>query len=103
MFFVLQECCKPQHSGSAAAPSVEDTVRARFSAILKKDVSYLIKSTSPQFHSFHYGGEPGASTSQLQEDMQNTVDNFEYSNLKIREVSRTGCAPPLPQDMGGGD
>lgn len=63
-------------------------MRARFSAILKKDVSYLIKSTSPHFHSFHYGGEPGASLSQLQEDMQSTVDNFEYSNLKIREVGQ---------------
>lgn len=81
-----QECCKRLHSGQAAAPSVEDTVRARFSAILKRDVSYLVKSTAPAFHSFHYGGEPGASTAQLTEDMQNTVDNYEYSGLKIREV-----------------
>jgi uncharacterized protein YchJ len=65
---------------------VEDTVRARFSAILTRDVSYLVKSTAPAFHSFHYGGEPGASTAQLTEDMQNTVDNYEYSALKIREV-----------------
>lgn len=88
-----KECCKRLHSGQAAVPSVEDTVRARFSAILKRDVSYLVKSTAPAFHSFHYGGEPGASTAQLTEDMQNTVDNYEYSALKIREVRKSPETP----------
>lgn len=63
-------------------------MRARFSAILKKDVGYLVKTTSPAFHSFHYGGEPGASLGQLREDMQRTVNGYEYSNLKIREVHK---------------
>jgi hypothetical protein len=54
-------------------------------------VSYLLKTTSPYFHSFHYGGEPGAAAKQLEDDMRNTVEHYEYSNLKIREV-RACCA-----------
>jgi uncharacterized protein YchJ len=85
---MLQECCKPQHAGTAAAPSVLDTVRARFSAILRKDVGYLVRTTTPAFHAFHYGGEPGASLAKLTDDLTSTCDHYEYSALKVREVRR---------------
>jgi hypothetical protein len=49
-------------------------------------VSYLLKTTSPYFHSFHYGGDPGAAAKQLEDDLWNTVEHYDYSNLKIREV-----------------
>ncbi|KAF8072578.1 hypothetical protein HT031_000238 [Scenedesmus sp. PABB004] len=81
-----KQCCKPLHAGSAAAPSVEATIRARFSAILKKDVSYLLKTTHPTFHAFQYGTEPGAALERLSDDLHNTVENYEYSALKVRNV-----------------
>eukprot|EP00775_Hariotina_reticulata_P007010 gene7010-7224_t len=81
-----KECCKPRHTGAEIASTVEETVRARFSAILKKDVSYLLKTTHPDFHSFMYGTEPGAALRTLQDDLWNTCDHYEYSNLKIYSV-----------------
>jgi uncharacterized protein YchJ len=68
----MQKCCKPFHTGAAAAPSVEATIRARFSAILKKDISYLLKTSHPDLHTFMYGTEPGQSLRQLQDDLWNT-------------------------------
>jgi uncharacterized protein YchJ len=68
----LQKCCKPYHTGAAAAPTVEATIRARFSAILKKDISYLLKTSHPDLHTFMYGSEPGQSLRQLQDDLWNT-------------------------------
>jgi uncharacterized protein YchJ len=83
-------CCKLQHvSAASSAPStasVEQTVRARFSAIVKKDVGYLLRTTHPDFHRAHYGGDPGASGPQLQADLQHTVEHYAYSGLKLREV-----------------
>lgn len=68
----LQKCCKPYHTGAVASPNVEATIRARFSAILKKDISYLLKTSHPDLHSFMYGSEPGQALRQLQDDLWNT-------------------------------
>eukprot|EP00878_Enallax_costatus_P008618 GHUV01009011.1.p1 GENE.GHUV01009011.1~~GHUV01009011.1.p1 ORF type:complete len:237 (+),score=78.13 GHUV01009011.1:554-1264(+) len=81
-----KSCCKPYHVGEKVAPTVEATVRARFSAILKKEVSYLLNTTHPDFHSFQYGTEPGAALRTLQDDLWNTVDHYDYSNLRIKQV-----------------
>eukprot|EP00879_Flechtneria_rotunda_P021975 GHRR01023175.1.p1 GENE.GHRR01023175.1~~GHRR01023175.1.p1 ORF type:complete len:193 (+),score=28.16 GHRR01023175.1:430-1008(+) len=81
-----KECCKSIHTGVTLAPSVEATVKARFSAILKKDVSFLLQSTHPDFHTFHYGTEPGGALRALQDDLWNTVEHYEYDNLKILKV-----------------
>ncbi|WIA28500.1 hypothetical protein OEZ86_011043 [Tetradesmus obliquus] len=81
-----KKCCKPYHTGAAASPNVEATIRARFSAILKKDISYLLKTSHPDLHSFMYGSEPGQALRQLQDDLWNTADHYEYSNLKIHSV-----------------
>lgn len=82
-----KSCCKPYHTGEAVAPTVEATIRARFSAIIKKEVSYLLQTTHPDFHTFQYGTEPGAALRNLQDDMWNTVDHYEYSNLRIKQVT----------------
>jgi UPF0225 domain/SEC-C motif len=79
-------CCKPYVMGVEVAPSVEATVRARFSAILKKQVSYLLTSTHPDFHSVQYGTEPGGALRRLQDDFWNTCEHYEYSNLKLHKV-----------------
>jgi SEC-C motif-containing protein len=71
---------------------VESTIRARFSAVVKKEVPYLLSTFHPLFHSAHYPGtEPGGAGDKLREDMQKTVENWSYSNLRIRKVRR---APP---------
>jgi hypothetical protein len=81
------------------APSVEATIRARFSAILKKDISYLLKTSHPDLHTFMYGSEPGQSLRQLQDDLWNTgaltcaQAGWVVEVLSPCIVQRTGTSP----------
>lgn len=81
-----QECCKPYHKGEPA-PTVEATVRARFSAVIKRELLYLLSTFHPEFHAYQYGTEPGGAQDKLREDMERTLENFVYSNLRILRVS----------------
>lgn len=43
-------CCKPYHSGANVAPTLEATIRARFCAVPKKEVAYLVQTCHPGAH-----------------------------------------------------
>lgn len=48
-----RDCCKPYHAGRVA-PTLEATLRARFSAVVKKDVVYLMSTFHPEFSSVYF-------------------------------------------------
>lgn len=78
-----QGCCKPRHDGSVPAATVEGTLRARFCAYTKREVSYLLSTTHPDYHSFHYKTEPGGATQQLLRDLEEGSTKYKYWGLKV--------------------
>lgn len=94
-----KSCCKPFHTGAAVPPTVEATVRARFSAILKKDVSFLLRSTHAHFIEAWAPDEPDATAAlrKLQDDLWNTVEHYTYTNLRIRGVEPSERHPDEEQ------
>ena len=80
-------------------------MRARFSAVVKREVGYLLDTFHPDFHVAHYGTEPGAAADKLASDMEYTVQNYIYSNLRIKKVGGCrggGCRREWKQGVGGG-
>ncbi|GBF87949.1 hypothetical protein Rsub_00661 [Raphidocelis subcapitata] len=81
-----RDCCKPFHAGQVAS-KIEDTLRARFSAVVKKDVDYLMSTFHPEFSSVYFAGSaPGENWDKLRGEMQRTVENYEYGAFKILKV-----------------
>jgi uncharacterized protein YchJ len=84
---LYKACCKPHHQSRAPPPAtVEATVRARFSAVVKKEMPFLLKTFHPNFHCVQYSTEPGGASEQLETDMYRTCTDFENSNLRILAV-----------------
>jgi hypothetical protein len=54
--------------------------------VVKREVGYLLDTFHPDFHVAHYGTEPGGASDKLAQDMEYTVENFLYSNLRIKKV-----------------
>jgi uncharacterized protein YchJ len=78
-----QTCCKPYVTGQAVAPTIEATVRARFSAYSKKVQKYIIGTTHPSFHAYHYETADGGAMEQLTKDVAYTCDNYVFSAFKL--------------------
>ncbi|KAI8466363.1 MAG: HAD-like domain-containing protein [Monoraphidium minutum] len=93
---VYKDCCKPFHGGKVG-DQLEDTLRARFSAVVKKaravapaDVDYLMSTFHPEFSSVYFDNTaPGENWDKLRGEMKRTVDNHTYSNFKILETSNS--------------
>jgi hypothetical protein len=67
---LYKACCKPHHQPRAPPPpTVEATVRARFSAVVKKEMPFLLKTFHPNFHCVQYSTEPGGAAEKLEDDM----------------------------------
>lgn len=49
-----QECCKQYHEG-AVAPTMEATLRARFSAYCRYKNDYILGTTHPDYLAAEYG------------------------------------------------
>lgn len=81
-----KSCCKPYHKDGKVARDAETTLRARFSAFVKKELQFLLDSFHPEYHSFQYSTEPGGATEKLLEDVRTGMEKFTYSNLKVHKV-----------------
>jgi len=67
---LYKACCKPHHQLRAPPPpTVEATVRARFSAVVKKEMPFLLRTFHPSFHCVMYNTEPGGAAEKLEDDM----------------------------------
>jgi SEC-C motif-containing protein len=91
---LYKACCKPHHQPRAPPPpTVEATVRARFSAVVKKEMPFLLKTFHPNFHCIQYNTEPGGAADKLEDDMWRTCTDFENSNLRIMSVKEAADKP----------
>ncbi|GGM01237.1 UPF0225 protein [Streptomyces fumigatiscleroticus] len=52
-------CCGRYHSGSAAAPSAEALMRSRYSAFVKQDAGYLLRTWHPRTRPGRIDFDPG--------------------------------------------
>lgn len=91
---LYKACCKPHHQPRAPPPpTVEATVRARFSAVVKKEMPFLLKTFHPNFHCIQYNTSPGGAPDKLEDDMWRTCTEFENSNLRIMSVKEAVDKP----------
>ncbi|KAG1660715.1 hypothetical protein FOA52_014335 [Chlamydomonas sp. UWO 241] len=81
---VYKDCCEPFHAKKAVPDSAELLLRARFSAIVKGDVDYLVATDRRP--------KTLEAPDQLKRDMEYTVKTFKYSGLKIVEQEAAGDA-----------
>jgi SEC-C motif-containing protein len=51
-------CCGRFHSGAAAAPTAEALMRSRFSAFVKRDTGYLLRTWHPRTRPAHLELDP---------------------------------------------
>ena len=52
------ECCGRYHSGAAAAPTTEALMRSRYSAFVKGDAAYLLRTWHPRTRPQHLDLDP---------------------------------------------
>jgi hypothetical protein len=91
---LYKNCCKPHHQPRAPPPeTVEATVRARFSAVVKREMPFLLRTFHPNFHAIQYGTEPGGAAQKLEDDMWRTCKEFKVSNLKILNIAEDAEKP----------
>lgn len=91
---LYKACCKPHHQPRAPPPeTVEATVRARFSAVVKKEMPFLLKTFHPNFHAVQYNVAPGEASEKLEDDMWRTCKDFEMSNLRILSIKEDADKP----------
>lgn len=82
-----KNCCEPYHKGPAAAPSIEATLRARFSAYAKGGSDYLASTTHPDYHVFHYNvAQPGGAEEKLKQDIAAACNRFVFTGLKVVQL-----------------
>lgn len=82
-----KNCCEPFHKGPDPAPTAEATLRARFSAYPKGKADYLVGTTHPDYHVYHYSvAQPGGAEQRLREDIASACNKFAFSGLKIVKV-----------------
>jgi SEC-C motif-containing protein len=72
-------CCMPFHKGMAKPQTAEQLMRSRFSAYFFRLVDYLVDTTHPETRS------PG-----LKRELQETIDQVNWSFLTILAVSKGG-------------
>ncbi|KAK9823668.1 hypothetical protein WJX72_004547 [[Myrmecia] bisecta] len=78
-----EECCQRYHQGEVE-PTAESLMRARFSAYVKKDVDYVVKTTHPRNPSFQGSKRPdGTPASTLPEDVRATMKRCAWQRLKM--------------------
>ncbi|CAM5569942.1 hypothetical protein SCHAM137S_06972 [Streptomyces chartreusis] len=53
------ECCGRFHSGGAAAPTAEALMRSRYSAFVKRDPAYLLRTWHPRTRPARLDLDPG--------------------------------------------
>jgi hypothetical protein len=68
-------------------------VRARFSAVVKKEMPFLLKTFHPNFHAIQYNTAPGEASDKLEDDMWRTCKEFAVSNLKIVAIKEDAERP----------
>jgi hypothetical protein len=90
-------CCPRTARGPT--PGRAGTAKKRGPPTTRRLPPILRRALPAEFHAFHYGTEPGKATEKLQEDLQRTVDEFAYSNLRIMKASAGGRAG----EPGGGE
>ncbi|GAA2437692.1 YchJ family protein [Streptomyces glaucus] len=54
-----ETCCGRFHSASAAAPTAEALMRSRYSAFVKRDAGYLLRTWHPRTRPERLGLDPG--------------------------------------------
>ncbi|AZP16631.1 hypothetical protein EJC51_11200 [Streptomyces aquilus] len=53
------ECCGRYHSGTAAAPTAEALMRSRYSAFVRQDAAYLLRTWHPRTRPTRLDLDPG--------------------------------------------
>ncbi len=56
---VYDKCCGRYHSGAAAAPTAEALMRSRYSAFVKQDAAYLLRTWHPRTRPARLELDPG--------------------------------------------
>lgn len=79
-----KNCCELVHNGSVGGGTPETTLRARFAAYVKGQQEFLVSTTHPDYHIFHYQvPTPGGATDRLREDIATACNKFAFTGLKI--------------------
>ncbi|MBD5779746.1 SEC-C domain-containing protein [Pelagicoccus sp. NFK12] len=72
-------CCRPFHHGQAKPETAEQLMRSRYSAYYYRRVAYLVETTHPDTR------DP-----QLQNELQDGINDVNWSSLTILNTSRGG-------------
>lgn len=83
-----EECCEVYHRG-ANPPTIEATLRSRFSAFAKKKKEFILSTFHPDYHVVKYGTEPNGSIQQLIQDINVACDNFEFYDFQLKDFEQT--------------
>ncbi len=76
---IYHDCCRPLHIGKANATTAKQLMRSRYTAYFFRLVDYLVFTTHPD-----------KREKNLHEELDNTVDDLMWRNLKIINSSQGG-------------
>ncbi|MFI7414143.1 YchJ family protein [Streptomyces sp. NPDC049627] len=77
------DCCGRFHSGTAAAPTAEALMRSRYSAFVKGDVAYLLRTWHPRTRPARLELDPGMRWTGL--EILDAVDGSAFHTTGIVE------------------
>jgi len=77
------ECCGRFHSGAAAAPTAEALMRSRYSAFVRQDAAYLLRTWHPRTRPARLDLDPGLRWTGL--EILDTSDGSAFHSTGVVE------------------